>query len=84
MSKLEHIYKCLSIEIPKIIDQFWDKYTIPKKKLLIDVDNLQGLITFIISRMKSFPQMLINLSLIVPFLPEAVMNSNRAYYLTVL
>mmetsp|Transcript_4515 Transcript_4515/g.6803 ORF Transcript_4515/g.6803 Transcript_4515/m.6803 type:complete len:120 (+) Transcript_4515:1884-2243(+) len=55
MCKLEHIYKCCTIEIQQTLDKFWENYNIPSKKLSVDVDNLQSMIVYFISRMKSCP-----------------------------
>ena len=55
MCKLEHIYKCCTIDIQKSLDKFWLNYNIPTKKLSVDVDNLQSLIVYLISRMKDCP-----------------------------
>ena len=55
MCKLEHIYKCCTTELQKILDSFWSNYNIPSKKLSIDADNLQSLIVYFVSRMKGCP-----------------------------
>ena len=84
MCKLEHIYKCCTTDIQKSLDQFWRDFDIPSKKLSVDVDNLQSLIVYFISRMDRCPQIISNLYLIEDFLPEAVQISNRAFYLAML
>jgi hypothetical protein len=50
----------------------------------VDVDNLQSLIVYLVSRMKGLPQIITNLNIIEDFLPEAVQLSNRAFYLAML
>ena len=72
MIKLEHIYKCCTIEIQKVLDIFWSNYNIPSRKLAVDVDNLQSLIVYLVSRMKGLPQIITHLHIIEDFLPEAV------------
>jgi hypothetical protein len=72
MCKLEHIYKCCTVEIQKCLDKFWRGYDIPNNKLSVDVDNLQSMIVYLISRMKGFPQILSSLYMIEDFLPDAV------------
>ena len=52
MCKLEHIYKCCTVEIQKSLDKFWRNHEITSKKLSVDVDNLQSLIVYLISRLK--------------------------------
>lgn len=51
MSKLEWIYNCCTRQVSKEIDLFWRGYDIPKKKLFVDPDNLQGIIIYIVSRL---------------------------------
>ena len=53
MSKLEWIYNCCTRQVSKEIDLFWKGYSIPTKKLFVDPDNLQGIIIFIVSRLKN-------------------------------
>ena len=84
MCKLEHIYKCCTTDIQKSLDAFWKDFDIPTKKLSVDVDNLQSLIVYLISRIKGCPQIIANLYLIEDFLPEAVQLSNRAFYLAMM
>ena len=47
---------------------------------MLDSDNLQGILIYIISRM-NYPQIWSELTLIEEYIPEGVMMSNRAYYL---
>jgi len=84
MVKLEHIYKCCTSDIQKSLDEFWRNYDIPNKKLSVDVDNLQSIIVYMISRLKDCPQIITNLYIIEDFLPEAVQLSNRAFYLAMM
>mmetsp|Transcript_3251 Transcript_3251/g.5397 ORF Transcript_3251/g.5397 Transcript_3251/m.5397 type:complete len:157 (-) Transcript_3251:710-1180(-) len=84
MSKLEHIYNCCTREIQITLDQFWAHHDVPSKKLSVDVDNLQSLIVYFISRMKGCAQIVTNLSIIENFIPDAVQMSNRAYYLAMM
>ena len=55
MVKLEHIFKCCKEEVEKELDKFWKNYDIPSKKLAIDIDNLQSIIIYIVSRLNDFP-----------------------------
>lgn len=64
MCKLEHIHKCCTQEIQKTLDLFWANYDVPSKKLAVDVDNLQSLIIYMISRLRGYPQILTNLTMI--------------------
>jgi hypothetical protein len=84
MCKLEHIYKCCTVDIQRCLDKFWQDYDIPTKKLSVDVDNLQSIIVYMISHLGDFPQIIPNLYLIEDFLPEAVQLSNRAFYLAMM
>ena len=84
MSKLEHIYNCCTIEIQRTLDTFWRDYDVPAKTLQVDVDNLQSIIVYMISRMDGCPQILSSLSMIENFLPDAVQLSNRAFYLAMM
>jgi len=84
MIKLEHIYKCCTEEIQVALDSFWQYHEIPHKKLQVDVDNLQAIIVYLLSRLGDFPTILTHLSLIENFLPEAVQLSNRAFYLALM
>jgi len=52
--------------------------------LAVDVDNLQSLIIFLISRLRGYPQILTNLTMIENFLPDQVQLSNRAFYLAMM
>jgi len=61
MCKLEYIFNCLTDDITKLLDIFWADHKIPSKKLNIDTDNLHSLIVYIISRMKTFPNLIANL-----------------------
>jgi len=72
MCKLEHIYTCCTAEIQQTLDNFWLDYEVPAKKLSVDVDNLQSIIVYMISRMRGCPQIISNLNMIEKFLPEAV------------
>ena len=84
MIKLEHIYKCCTTELKKGLDRFWQNHDIPSKKLSVDVDNLQSLVIYLVSRMRGLPQIITNLNYIEDFLPEAVQISNRAFYLAMM
>lgn len=84
MCKLEHIYNCCTATIQETLDIFWMDYDVPAKKLSVDVDNLQSIIVYMISRMKGCSHILSNLSMIDKFLPEAVQLSNRAFYLAMM
>ena len=84
MIKLEQIYKCCTEEIQIALDSFWQYHEIPQKKLQVDVDNLQAIIVYMISRLANFPTILTHLSIIENFLPDAVQLSNRAFYLAMM
>lgn len=64
MLKLEHIYKACTTEIKRCLDDFWENREIPLKKLLIDADNLQAILVYVVSRMQNCPWFLSNLALI--------------------
>ena len=72
MCKLELIYKCCTEELKIALDAFWQYHDIPQKKLQVDVDNLQAIIVYMISRLHNFPTIMTHLNLIEEFLPEAV------------
>jgi hypothetical protein len=55
MCKLEHIYKCCTLEIQMALDAFWQDYDIPSKKLSIDADNLQSIIVYFLAHLDGFP-----------------------------
>lgn len=57
MSKLEWVYTCCTQGIPMEVSDFWKGYDIPAKKLSIDTDQLQGILIYVVSRMK-YPQIL--------------------------
>ena len=64
LSKLEHIYKSLRFEMPKLFDKFWKGYNINKSNLEYDINNLQNILVYIVVRMTNFPLMLAHLNLI--------------------
>ena len=51
MLKLEHIYKGCTIEVKRCLDEFWENREIPIKKLVIDADNLQAILVYVVARM---------------------------------
>ena len=51
MLKLEHIYKGCTMEIKRCLDEFWENREIPIKKLVIDADNLQAILVYVVARM---------------------------------
>ena len=87
MRKLELIYKCCTGEIQKHLDDFWKCRDIPEKKLIIDVDNLQSIIIYLLANLyQSNPMkpILVHLAIIDNFLPDAVSQCNRAFYLAMM
>jgi hypothetical protein len=52
MTKLEHVYETCTTGIIEVIDEFWKGFDIPKKKLSIDTDTLQGILIYIVARVK--------------------------------
>lgn len=80
MSKLEWVYTCCTQGIPKEVSEFWKNIEIPPKKLSIDTDQLQGILIFIVSRLK-YPQILSEVHIIERFLPKGIRKSTRALYL---
>jgi hypothetical protein len=80
MSKLEWVYTCCTQAIPIEVSEFWKDVEIPSKKLSIDTDQLQGILIYVVSRMK-YPQILTEVHLIEKFLPKGVKKSARAMYL---
>ena len=68
MSKLEWIYNCCTRQVSKEIDLFWKGYNIPTKKLFVDPDNLQGIIIYIVSRLRN-PQIITEVHFIRKFVP---------------
>lgn len=83
MCKIEQIYHCCTSEIQSQVDQFWQDYEIPKKELRIDADNLQSIYIYMISRL-NYPHIWTELHFAEEFLPKAVKQSNRLYYLTMM
>jgi Vacuolar sorting protein 9 (VPS9) domain len=62
------------------VSDFWKGYDIPAKKLSIDTDQLQGILIYVVSRMK-YPQILTEVHIVEKFLPKGVRKSARAMYL---
>lgn len=79
MQKLELIYSCCTQCIIEEISAFWKHFNIPSSKLAIDTDNLQGIVIYIVSRMKC-PQLVAELSICERFLPASVKKSSRYIY----
>lgn len=81
MCKLELIYLSCTQEISKQLEEYWHGYAWPSKNfLLIDIDNLQGILIYIISRLH-YPQIWSEILIMEEFLPETVQMSNRNFYL---
>ena len=80
MLKIELIYKGCTSSIQKDIEHFWKNYEINPSRLIIDVDNLQGILIYIISRLKN-PTLIADLHLIEDYIPSGVKKSNRLFYL---
>jgi len=66
------------------LDRFWKGTTIDKDLLQIDLVTLTAIFIYILSRMKNFPEIIVHLSLIKSFLPEAAEICHRALYINVL
>ena len=79
MSKLEWIYNCCTRQVSKEIDLFWKGYNIPTKKLFVDPDNLQGIIIYIVSRLKN-PQIITEIHFIKKFVPKGIKRLGRFYH----
>ena len=79
MSKLEWIYNCCTRQVSKEIDLFWKGYDIPTKKLFVDPDNLQGIIIYIVSRLKN-PQIITEIHFIKKFVPKGIKRLGRFYH----
>jgi hypothetical protein len=58
------------------LSKFWKGYQIANHNLVIDSDNLQGILIYIISH-SNYPLIWIELQLIEEFLPQAVKETNR-------
>jgi len=80
MCKLEQIYTACTSSILQDLEIFWHGYDIPKSDLFIDSDTLQGIMIYIVSRL-NYPQIWTELHIIEEFLPDAVLMSNRAFYM---
>ena len=80
MCKLEHIYEVCTKEVVEEIDAFWKGFDIPASKLSVDTDNLQGILIYVISRIK-YPQIYTEVVLADIFLPRNVKKSCRTLYL---
>jgi hypothetical protein len=64
MLKLEHINEGIITEIKGFLDEFWENREIQLKKLVIDADNLQAILVYVVARMQNCPWFLSNLALI--------------------
>ena len=80
MTKLEWIYNCCTNDISKEVSAFWFGHDINKDELVIDANNLQGIIIFIVSRILN-PQIIAEVHYMQKFLPKAVLKSSRTLYL---
>ena len=79
MSKLEWIYNCCTRQVSKEIDLFWRGHKIPTKQLFVDPDNLQGIIIYIVSRLRN-PSIITQVHFIKKFVPEGVKRLSRFYH----
>lgn len=79
MSKLEWIYNCCTRQVSKEIDLFWKGYNIPTKKLFVDPDNLQGIIIYVVSRLRN-PQIITEIHFIKKFVPKGIKRLGRFYH----
>ena len=64
----------------KEITAFWKDHDIPKSRLSIDPDNLQGIIIYIVSRLGN-PQIITEVHFIEKFIPLGARKSVRNLYL---
>ena len=80
LCKLEQLYFSCTQAISNDLKKFWSDYEIPEKDLFLDPDTLQGLLIYIVSR-TNYPQIWTEVHLIEEFLPQAVLMSNRAFYM---
>ena len=80
MAKLEWVYTCCTEDIKKEVSAFWNGYDISKDDLVIDADNLQGIIIYIISRLEN-PQIIAEVRFCQKYLPKGVLKSSRTHYL---
>lgn len=51
------------------LESFYEGTSFPKEKLFIDSDTLQGLLIYIVSRLRSFCQILADINLIEDYIP---------------
>jgi len=79
MSKLEWIYNCCTRQVSKELDSCWKGYNIPTKKLFIDPDNLQGIIIYVVSRLRN-PQIITEIHFIKKFVPKGIKRLGRFYH----
>ena len=63
----------------KEIDYFWKNYNIPTKELFVAPDDLQGIIIFIVSRLKN-PQIITEIHFTKKFLPKGIKRLGRFYH----
>ena len=80
MSKLEWIYTCCTTEVTKEISAFWKDHDIPASMLQVDTDNLQGIMIYIVSRLRN-PQIITEVHFIEKFIPLGARKSVRNLYL---
>lgn len=80
MQKLELLYHCCTASLIADLERFYAGTNFPKDKLFIDSDNLQGMLIYIVSKLK-YRQLWTEISLLDDFVPQSVMMSNRAFYM---
>ncbi|CDW75334.1 UNKNOWN [Stylonychia lemnae] len=83
MKKLEFIYQVFNTLMIGEIDQFWESINVDQKKLEIDYENLNGIAIYIALK-AGIPILLIDIIFIENFVSKAILNTNRAYQMTVL
>jgi hypothetical protein len=80
MAKLELIYSCCTVITIEELSDFWNSVEISSKKLMIDPDQMQAIIIYIIARL-NYPQIMTEVLICEIFLPPAVRKSSRFIYI---
>ena len=65
------------------IDEFWEEHNVDPRKLEIDYENLNGIAIYIALK-AGIPILLVDIIFIENFVSSVILNTNRAYQLTVL
>ena len=83
MRKLEFIYQLFNSLMVAEIDEFWEGCSPNFKKLEIDSDTLNGIAIYLALK-ANIPILIIDIIFIENFVSSAILNTNRAFHLTVL